>query len=372
MTWRPGPNADGEPRELYFFLSYARSVPVALPDQSDTDFWVRQFFEDLTEAVVDRAGEDGPTAAGFFDGLLTPGADLRYEPAEALGYAHSFVPLYSPGYFNSAWATGELAAFRARLARQGQADAARHIVPVVWSPLPPWETRDEIDEALAIVAKSEEYADNGMRALCKLGAYRSLYERLVGSLAERIVTVVHNSPLRHSAASPVTVHEPQPSGPALVVSLVSATDNPHAWRPFAGTHELAVVDYIATRAQRLGLPTQVTGLPEIRRLAQRRPCILVIESGVDPQAVRTAVDGLPRWVVPLVVVPGERGSADVAATTAILHSTKFAEVRPVYGVDEFEHSAPLLVSEARKQFLRYGPVEPPAGGSATARPSLRR
>jgi len=371
MTWRPVPAAAGDPQDVYFFLSYAHSVPVAMPNQSDSDYWVRRFFEDLGGAVGTRVGRHDPATVGFFDGLLEPGADFRRDLCEALGYAHVFVPLYSPGYFNNAWAVGELASFRSRLGRLGAARAARHVVPVVWIPLPPWETRPEIDEALALVGKSQDYAENGLRALCKLGAYRDAYEELVSALADRIVTVVQQSPLPHSAASPLTMQKVPAQNPALVVSTVSPARDPHAWRPFADEHALPIVDYVAATAQRLGLPTEVMGLDDARRLAARRPCILLIESGSDPRTVAAAVDGLPRWVLPLVVVPGERGSVDITATTGILHNTEFAEVDAVYGVDEFELNAPLLVTEARKQFLRYGPVVPPSG-AATPRSSLGR
>ena len=64
MTWRPAPNSSGDPQELYFFLSYAHSVPVALPNQSDSDYWVRRMFEDLGRAVSARAGGDGSGAVG--------------------------------------------------------------------------------------------------------------------------------------------------------------------------------------------------------------------------------------------------------------------------------------------------------------------
>lgn len=370
MTWRPMAAAAGNIQDVYFFLSYAHSVPIAMPNQSDSDYWVRRFFDDLGTAVAARVGQSDPAAVGFFDGLLEPRGDFRRDLTEALSYAHVFVPLYSPGYFKNAWALGELASFQARLDRLGGARGKRHIVPVVWIPLPPWETRTEIDEALGLVEKSQDYADNGLRALCKLGAYRDSYRELVGALAERIVTVVRQSPLPQSAAGPLIMQKVPAQNNALIVSTVSSATDPHAWRPFAEEHTLPIVDYLVATAQRLGLPTQVSELDDARRQAASQPCILLIESGSDPRRVEAAVDGLPRWVLPLVVVPGERGSVDIAATTGILHNTEFAEVDAVYGVDEFELNAPLLVTEARKQFLRYGPVVT-SSGATTPRPSLR-
>ena len=43
-----------------------------------------------------------------------------------------------------------------------------------------------------------------------------------------------------------------------------------------------------------------------------------------------------------------------------LQGAGFPRVMPVRAIDEFERCTPLLVTEARKQFLRYGPVDPPA------------
>ncbi len=70
MTWRPPPAAAGDIRSMYFFLSYAHSVPVSSPPQPDSDYWVRKFFDDLAVAVGGRSGQDDGRDAGFYDGLL--------------------------------------------------------------------------------------------------------------------------------------------------------------------------------------------------------------------------------------------------------------------------------------------------------------
>ena len=85
---------------------------------------------------------------GFFDGQVNLGADLRRTLTDALSLAHVFVPLYSPNYFRNAWALGERESFRSRLARLAVGRAERHVLPVLWMPLPSWEDRPETIQAL--------------------------------------------------------------------------------------------------------------------------------------------------------------------------------------------------------------------------------
>jgi hypothetical protein len=374
MTWPHVRGVGGDRRDSYFFLSYAHSVSpsVPLPVPPDTDYWVGKFYRDLATAVEGRAGVDGEMAAGFFDGLLDRGVELRQELTDALSVAHVFVPLYSPNYFGNAWAIGERTSFQARLGRLSAADAARHILPVLWIPLPPWDTRPEIDEALNVVGKSLEYAENGLRALCKLSAYREQYGVIVATLAERIVQIARTHPLRRSRAATLGGAPPATrGGTALVVSVLTATGGGTRWRPYARDHALPVADYVAATAERLGLPTSVVDFAEAGRRAPGSPTVLLIDPAVGADAVRAAIEPLPRWVVPLVVAGGdERGAVAAGALTGILQDADLPDVDPAHEVDEFERIAPLLVTEARKQFLKLGPVHPPAG-PGRPRPSLR-
>src|SRR5258705_5774064 len=94
-------------RGLYFFLSYAHSPPPSDDIQTDTDHWVRIFYEDLCAEVKRLAQPDTGMDIGFFDPLIPPGSDWKVHLARYLGAAEVFVPLYSPGYLNRAWPLSE-------------------------------------------------------------------------------------------------------------------------------------------------------------------------------------------------------------------------------------------------------------------------
>ncbi|MFJ6194479.1 TIR-like protein FxsC [Micromonospora sp. NPDC092111] len=365
MTWSDTSSAAGAAGpETYFFLSYAHSVPLSDAARPDTDYWVSRFFQDLAGAVRRRATRTGEIEAGFFDGQVSPGADLKRTLTDALSLAHVFVPLYSPNYFRNGWALGERDSFRSRLARLAPGRAERHVLPVLWMPLPSWGDRPETTQALELVHDPDEradYADNGLRALCKLSAYRRLYESVLAALADRIVTVTETEPLARSRAATLTGSPvPDGGGPALVVTTL--TTGRARWRPYGDQHQLAVADYVAATAERLGLPTRVVELAEARDRAPRSPTVVLVDAGVGVAAARAALAGLPQWVVPLVIAAdharGEPTPEEIAGT---LQDARFPRVLPVRTIDEFERCAPLLVTEARKQFLRHGPVDPPDG-----------
>ncbi|WIM93173.1 TIR-like protein FxsC [Actinoplanes oblitus] len=324
---------------MIFFVSHAHAVRVAGLARPDSDPWVSRFFGDLAAAV----GEDG-----FYDGLLDPAQDRKQQLGAALGTAQVFVPLYSPQYFGNSWATAELASFRHRLRRLGPAEAARHVVPVVWTPLPPWEHRPEVDEAFTVVGKNTDYAENGLRALCMLSLYRASYQTLVSAFAERIARVVRDSPLRPSAPGPLDPRPVDTGEPALVVSLLGVAPE--------------VGDRLIEVAERLGVPARILPLDQ----SARRPCVLLLDAATSPETVRDTVAGLPRWVIPVVLASA---SAPTRAITGILRSAGLPQVSPLRATGEFDRNAPLLVTEARKQYLRYGPVVTAPGGP---RPSLRR
>ncbi|MEU3456590.1 TIR-like protein FxsC [Micromonospora sp. NPDC006766] len=365
MNWSDTPSAYvATRRETYFFLSYAHSVPLSDAARPDTDYWVSRFFQDLCTSVRGRATRVAELEAGFFDGQVNPGTDLKQTLTDALSVAHVFVPLYSPNYFRNAWALGERASFLSRLARLAAARVERHVLPVLWMPLPSWGDHPEANRALELVRDADEradYAENGLRALCKLSTYRRQYDNILAELAERIVTVTETEPLARSRAATLTGSPiVESGGPALVVTALSAGSA--RWRPYGDQHELAVTDYVAATAERLGLPTRVVELAEARSRAPGSPVIVLVDAGVGAPTARTALDGLPQWVVPLVIAADHaRGEPTPEAIAGTLQDAGFSRVLPVRTVEEFERSAPLLVTEARKQFLRHGPVDPPAG-----------
>ncbi|MFC6019491.1 TIR-like protein FxsC [Plantactinospora solaniradicis] len=368
MSWADRvPGSAGARPDTYFFLSYAHSVPLSAAAKPDTDYWVTKFFNDLRDAVRAGVTRTGETDIGFFDGLVTPGADLKQVLTEALSVAHVFVPLYSPNYFSNTWALGERASFWSRLAKLRRSEADRHVLPVLWIPLPPWDDRPETTEALELVGDDTEYAENGLRAFCMLRFYQRQYARIVETLAKRIIAVTEGEPLPRSAATAVSDSPTTDGDDTALLVTVLAPDGRANWRPYP-VHELAVADHVAATAARLGLPTRVVEFGLARDQAPDSPAIVLINSDLGEAAVRAAIDGLPRWVVPLVIAADPGATAEVIADT--LRNAGFPPVRPVREADEFERTAPQLVIEARRQFLRHGPVNPPAG-PARSRPSLR-
>ncbi|WP_238015356.1 TIR-like protein FxsC [Dactylosporangium sp. AC04546] len=363
-------------RETYFFLSYAHSVPLSEKARPDTDYWVKRFFQDLSAAVAAHPQRNEELATGFFDGSLPAGADLRPLLTAALGAAHVFVPLYSKNYFGNSWATGELDAFRARLADARAPDAEQHIVPVLWSPLDSWDDRArEVAAALAVVEEDAperaDYEQNGLRALCALGPYRTQYGRIVRAVAERVVGVTRDHQLPRSEAPPViTPRATDPRDARLIVAVLTG-DKGAGWRPFPTEHELALADYVAAVADRLSMPAAVLDLAGVAEWSPVKPTVLLVDPSFGAQAARAAVEALPRWVVPLVVVgEDQRGAADAETVATTLQDAGLPKVLPARTATEFERTVPILVTEADKQFLRHGPVNPPAG-PVTPRPSLR-
>ncbi|KUL25421.1 TIR-like protein FxsC [Actinoplanes awajinensis] len=331
---------------MIFFLSHANTAR----GSGTLDPWVKRFFDDLSDGVRARTGAD---ETGFYDGLLEPGADRRARLTDEIGRARVFVPLYSPQYFGNSWAAAELDSFRSRLRGLGRAEAARHVVPVVWTPLPPWENRREFDEAFAVVGKSVEYTENGLRALCMLSVYRDAYRDLVAAFTDRIAGVARDSVLEPSPPAPLVPRAAGGGEPALIVSALGAGLD-------------ARRDQVIEAAERLGVPAQPLPADQLRRQAARRPGVLLIDGDATPETVRDTVAGLPRWVIALVVASA---SAAVGPLTGILRTAGLHQVSPVRTAAEFDRNAPLLVTEARKQYLRHGPVVTAPG---TPRPSLRR
>ncbi|MET7750822.1 TIR-like protein FxsC [Micromonospora sp. NPDC005367] len=384
-TARPGA------RGTYFFLSYAHSAPQP-GARADADVWVGQFFADLSAEVARQAELVPGMRIGFFDQQIPPDADWKAALAEALSGVEVFVPLYSPGYFRRPWALGEQESFRGRLAAADKPDTAGHVLPVLWIPFPSWESRSELDEALELGRDVPEYAENGLRALCMLAAYREQYDRLLGRLAHRIVEAAERHPLGPSRAPGLDeVTRPAPADPDLVVAVLAPTrgrlpagraksgyaSSARQWRPFGGRQKLPAAEYVASTAERLGLAARTADFEGGADLLERRPTVLLIDPWVAavPDAAENlaeAVRDLRPWVVPIVVTDGDdpQDAARHAETVAdLLQNAGVPQVKRARSVQEFVDLMPALVTEARRQYLKHGPVtefpeaEPP--------PSLR-
>jgi FxsC-like protein len=384
------------PRPTYFFLSYAHSAPISEDSRQDTDAWVREFFDHLYNAVRRHARPVPGMEIGFFDQQVPLGSDWKAVLAEWLGAAEVFVPLYSPGYFSRSWSLRERESFVERLAASDSAQPRAHIVPVLWTPFPPWDDRPEVREALRLGEDIAEYAENGMRALCMLASYRKHYTRLLDRLAERIVRVAERSPLGPSTAPvldevvPERVGEGEGGQTAFVVAVAApgsaglspqrnaASYGPDGtqWRPFAARQALPVAEYAAATAERLGVRVRVTTFRESSEMFAHSPAVLLIDpwlaaGNAGLNGLRAATKDLPEWVVPVVVVDrqdpqyAERGAHLADDVMTMLKTAGLARAKRVNRMKEFVEIMPRLVTEARRQYLRHGPVYPPAGGPST-------
>jgi FxsC-like protein len=376
-------------RGAYFFLSYAHSAPSG-DMQTDTDHWVRVFYKDLAEAVQRYAQPAAGLTTGFIDDLVQPGSDWNAMLSDALGAAEVFVALYSPGYFNKSWPRRVRESFRYRLRElEGVADRQRHVLPVLWVPLLSWEMTPEIQEALPLGDGIPVYAENGLRALCMLPSYREgAYRVIVDKIARQVVDVAENFPVGPSWAPPpeelpdgsdaekqftVAVIAPTvQSRPAGRDPLTYGADQTQ-WRPFADEQALPLAQYVANTAERLGLPAHTVAFTEDPQAVRERAAVLLIDlwaaaGARGPSRVRSILATLPEWVMPLVVVDHDdpqyesQGVALARTFGDMLAGSGPLQVIEAQDMRQFLDSVPVLVTEARRRYLKFGPKPGPVDG----------
>jgi len=383
-------------RALYFFLSYAHAMPTTETPHRDADHWVKVFYEDLSRAVRTHADPTSELEIGFFDDQVPTGSDWEKVLTGALGAAEVFVPLYSPGYFNRSWPMRERESFLSRLATESEAQRRRHVLPVLWSPLPSPDGIPDLDEALRIGEGIPEYAVNGVFGLRKLSAYQEQYAALLDRIARRIVAVAQRYPIRPSRAPNVSDFDPpERTETPFVVSVIAPTENNRPplgppdtygptrreWRPFVHAQALPIAEYAANVAERLGLPTLVTDYAPGRGPFDRCPAVLLVDPWITevsggPAELRSA-GHLPSWVTPLVVVNnadpryGERAAELSGRVSSMLKKEGAPRIRRAGDAEEFVRLMPMLVDETRRHYLRNALVFPPKGPSV-GRPKLTR
>ncbi|GAA4458145.1 hypothetical protein GCM10023170_055580 [Phytohabitans houttuyneae] len=325
---------------------------------------------------------------GFIDQEVEPGSDWNATLTDALGSAEVFVPLYSPMYFKNPWPMKERAAFRRRLVAATLRAPGDRIIPVLWIPFRSWDVPPEVQGALALGEDVPDYAENGLRALCMLSYYRDQYLQVVKRLADRIVSAVRDSELTPTSDL-VLERFPAPHvAPKFVASVLASTDRhpstahapgiygatSKAWRPFGEEQVLPAAEYVASTAERLGLlPTRIADFAGSEELFRAYPTVLLIDpltldgdGGED--VLRAVAKTLPAWVRPLVVIDEaapDSTRADRLAAEAVDMLVRAGVAKParVSQLREFVDIMPSLVTEARRQFLKHGPVSPPPGES---------
>lgn len=368
------------PDRCYFFLSYAKSAPGTSSGNRDTDIWVRSCFDDLSAAVGRLLGRD-PAAVGFVDDLLAPGTTSKATIAEQLGRAEVFVPLYSPGYFLKSWPMRERAVFLERLARAfpGEPEAARaHVIPVLWLPVTDRGQEAEATAALPLGAGIPEYAENGLRALGRLTAYRDHYHRIIERLAQRIVEVTERRWLPASRTVPFDeVAVPDlPSGETpFVVAVSTGRGAMPTWQPYRGTPDVPIAEFAATRAEQQGLAVRIVDRADEMKILDGSPAMILVDPWQPGGAGALDVfrGHLHRWVTPVLVAdrddpryPGD-GVALLARAEARLSELGAARVYRALDVEQLAKLMPSVVSEARRHFIRRTAVQLPEG---PARPRL--
>jgi FxsC-like protein len=187
---------------------------------------------------------------------------------------------------------------------------------------------------------------------------------------------------------------------APTTQTVPAGGDPHRygknstdWRPFP-EQELALAEYARQVAERFDFEVRVSEIksqpskPEVSddvgipRLGKRKPGILLIDpwfvaDGDGERGLKSAVEHLPRWVLPLVASdqPDDKRTAELVervrtmlnAAGALPTESSRRASRGVGSLDAFVATVRELVAEAERQYLRYSSGPPGPGRSKRPR-----
>jgi FxsC-like protein len=387
----------------YFFLSYARSDPLAGNPGEDPDKLVEEFFYDLTSAVRMQSSSVDNAFPGFIDRNIPVESDWKEFTTRALSAAQVFVPLYSVAYVTKSWPGRELTCFKNRVTQASREDPVHRMVPVLWAPLPGQQDPPGLRESLSLSVTEPDYAVNGLLALLRREPYHDKYWAVVTQLAARIVELAERDPIEPVEPSQVGDIEkalsefpPERKLPvfSIEVAALSAAsapggtdprtygETPEEWRPFVGQQQ-PLAEYARQLTARFDFNVHVSPARLGLKKDERRPGILVIDPGFiangdGADRLKEIAKTLPRWVLPLVILPSDdirtrelaAGVLDILTIAKALPTERSS--RAAHGVnslDEFVSIIPVLVAEAERQYFRYrrSPILPPAEGG---RPSL--
>ncbi len=385
------PQSSGLPQarqSCYFFLSYAY-VPRPLNESSDdlvqlppdVEPTVNVFYDELCDAVADRADPRSGLEIGFFNQSMPSGFDIKDSLAAVLGSAEVFIPLCSPDYLSSSWPQRERMAFRERL-RAVTEDVERHILPVLWTPVEDWPFDPDVERAIRADGGGPEYVENGLRVLRKLRRYRPMYDRMLAWLAQTIVDVAERHPVGPSSVprlEQVSVVDAsrtsEPKAAGFLVAMFAPDLGPALDEPWWRSYAEPIAAHAATVAERLGLPSQVVDIDEAESLFGGAPGIVLVDPrvavGAGRESVLARMHSLPRWVMLVVLEnPDDRSSPDsVAIVDAALaiQNTVRGRMQRVDSEAQFDQVLPSVVARARRAHLREVHVSDGSG----KRPRLR-
>ncbi|WP_433332320.1 TIR-like protein FxsC [Spirillospora sp. CA-294931] len=375
----------------YFLLSYSHMPPLPGQLEGDLDQWVQRFFVELSARVAGLAGPNSGIDPGFCDVDLPLDADGKAEFTAALETAEVFVPLYSPGYFSRSRTGREWTCFHERMLHAGVPDAMSRIIPVLWTPLLGSEERSELARALALGEGRSAYRDLGLQGLSRLRQYEADYDAILGDLAARIVALAEDDPVgpsmapdlnqvasrfrpdRHSSSFGVAVAAPSADDLPMGAPVAAYGKDPSAWRPYEGqTCPLAL--YARDQAERLDYSVTVASVGAVPEpLGDRAGVVLIdpwfVAGEEGPERLRALLDGLPAWVLPVVVqdAPEDPRKAPlIAEVLDIVYSAGVvrrgparAAVDGVTSLKAFVALMPFVVSEAERLYLARDPAPKP-------------
>jgi FxsC-like protein len=378
----------------YFFVSYARSDPLA-GNEEDPDKLVERFFSDLTLAVNKRSSIDEDSASGFIDRRIPIGSDWKEYTTKALSTAQVFVPLYSVAYLTNSWPGREFTCFKKRVTQAGRPDPLGRLVPVLWAPLPGRRDLPGLQESLNVALAEPEYAGHGLLTLLRREPYREKYGAVVDRLAARIVELVERDPIEPVEPSMVGDIEAAPSQfpadrkrPLFSIEVAAPAgpdappashplaygETPEQWRPFPGQQD-TLAEYARLLAERFDFRVRVNPASSAVKKDDRRPGLILIDpafiaSGDGAEQLKRIAEALPRWVLPVVVrATDDKSTRKLAAD--VLDILTQADALPtqrssqaahgVNSLNEFVSLIPVLVAEAERQYFRYrrSPLLPP-------------
>jgi FxsC-like protein len=156
-------------------------------------------------------------------------------------------------------------------------------------------------------------------------------------------------------------------------------DTSTEWRPFP-RQELSLTQYAGRVAERFRFKAEVSGIKTVRDPFTRGPGIILIDPWfIDDEdgrsALESAVEGLPPWVLPLLILdhPDDARVQKLAdqvrdilgAARALPTGSSRRAALGVSSLDDFVSIVPVLVAEAERQYLR-------SRSKRAAQPNLRR
>jgi FxsC-like protein len=161
---------------------------------------------------------------------------------------------------------------------------------------------------------------------------------------------------------------------ALTTRTVPADHDPRGygetgadWHPFPG-QRLSLAEHVRQIAERRDFKAEVSAIKLVGDQGTNRPGIILIDpwfiADEDGRStLQSAVQGLPRWVLPLVVVgqPDDLRTQelvgqviDILAAAGALHTDSARRAaRGVGSLDAFVSIIPGLVDKAERQYLLY-------------------